>query len=75
MVVFLTSSFKITIFGCMKLVFATHNLNKFAEVEKLVPAHIALMSLTDIGCTNEIPETGKTLEANARIKADYVTQN
>ncbi|MGB6150548.1 MAG: non-canonical purine NTP diphosphatase [Pricia sp.] len=59
----------------MKLVFATHNLNKFAEVQKLMPAHIALVSLTDIGCTDEIPETGKTLEANARIKADYVTQN
>lgn len=59
----------------MKLVFATHNPNKFAEVQKLVPAHIALMSLTDIGCTDEISETGKTLEANARIKADYVTRN
>lgn len=59
----------------MKLVFATHNQNKFAEVEKLVPAHIDLVSLTDIGCTDEIPETGKTLEANARIKADYVSQN
>ena len=59
----------------MKLVFATHNKNKFAEVKKLVPAYITLVSLTDIGCTKEIPETGKTLEANARIKADYVTKN
>lgn len=59
----------------MKLVFATHNQNKFAEVKKLVPAHIALVSLTDIGCKKEIPETGKTLEANARTKADYVTEN
>ncbi|HZJ19299.1 MAG TPA: non-canonical purine NTP diphosphatase [Pricia sp.] len=59
----------------MKLVFATHNQNKFAEVKKLIPAHIDLMSLTDIGCTEEIPETGKTLEENARIKADYVTEN
>lgn len=58
----------------MKLVFATHNQNKFAEVKKLVPAHIDLISLTDIGCTEEIPETGKTLEENARIKADYVTE-
>ncbi len=59
----------------MKLVFATHNKNKLAEVKKLVPAHIDLVSLTDIGCTEEIPETGKTLEENARIKADYVTEN
>lgn len=59
----------------MKLVFATHNQNKFAEVKQLIPAHIDLVSLTDIGCTVEIPETGKTLEQNARIKADYVTDN
>ncbi|WP_373518994.1 non-canonical purine NTP diphosphatase [Pricia sp.] len=58
----------------MKLVFATHNQNKFAEVKKLIPTHIDLVSLTDIGCTEEIPETGKTLEENARIKADYITE-
>ncbi|WP_276167173.1 non-canonical purine NTP diphosphatase [Zobellia alginiliquefaciens] len=59
----------------MKLVFATHNKNKFNEVKKLVPSHIELVSLTDIGCFDEIPETGTTLEENAHIKADYVTQN
>ncbi len=59
----------------MKLVFATHNQNKFDEVKKLVPAHIDLVSLIDIGCFEEIPETGKTLEENARIKADHVTEN
>lgn len=59
----------------MKLVFATHNKNKFEEVKKLVPDSIDLVSLTDIGCFDEIPETGKTLEENARIKADYVTKN
>ncbi len=59
----------------MKLVFATHNQNKFDEVKKLVPPHIDLVSLTDIGCTEEIPETGKTLEENARLKADHVTEN
>lgn len=58
----------------MKLVFATHNQNKFAEVKKLIPAHIDLVSLNDVDCTEEIPETGKTLEENARIKADYVTE-
>jgi len=59
----------------MKLVFATHNKNKFNEVKKLVPDSIALVSLTDIGCFDEIPETGRTLEENARIKANYVTKN
>lgn len=59
----------------MKLVFATHNHNKFEEVKKLVPKTIHLVSLTDIGCLKEIPETGKTLEENARLKADYITQN
>ena len=58
----------------MKLVFATHNENKFAEVKVLMPSHIQLVSLTDIGCTEDIPETGSTLKANAQIKADYVTE-
>ncbi|MGJ8738677.1 non-canonical purine NTP diphosphatase [Zobellia laminariae] len=58
----------------MKLVFATHNKNKLDEVKKLVPPHIELVSLTDIGCFDEIPETGATLEENAQIKADYVTK-
>ena len=57
----------------MKLVFATHNQNKFEEVKKLLPHFIELESLTTIGCTEEIAETGMTLEENAKIKADYVT--
>jgi XTP/dITP diphosphohydrolase len=57
----------------MKLVFATHNQNKFIEVKKLVPEAIELMSLGELGCDDEIPETGTTLEENAQIKADYVT--
>ena len=59
----------------MKLVFATHNQNKFKEVKQLMPENIHLVSLTDIGCHNEIPETGSTLEENAKIKADYITKN
>ncbi len=59
----------------MKLVFATHNQNKFEEVKALIPDSIALISLTDLGCTDDIPETGKTLAENARIKADFVTEN
>lgn len=59
----------------MKLVFATQNQNKFEEVRKLIPERIDLVSLTDIGCFDEIPETGATLEENARIKADYIFRN
>ena len=58
----------------MKLVFATHNAHKLREVQQLLPAEIELLSLEDIGCMEEIPETGETLEENAKIKADYVTQ-
>lgn len=57
----------------MKIVFATHNQHKLTEVKALLPSEIQLLSLDDIGCFDEIPETGKTLEENAKIKADYVT--
>lgn len=59
----------------MKLVFATHNQNKFNEVKELLPSYIELVSLTDIECHDEIPETAKTLEGNAQLKADFVTQH
>ncbi|RDY61272.1 non-canonical purine NTP diphosphatase [Flagellimonas nanhaiensis] len=59
----------------MKLVFATHNPHKLREVQQLLPSSIELLSLTDIGCTEEIPETGNTLEENAKLKADFVTTN
>ncbi len=58
----------------MKLVFATHNNNKLKEVQALMPPQISLVSLTDIGCLEDIPETSNTLEGNAKLKADYVTQ-
>jgi XTP/dITP diphosphohydrolase len=56
----------------MTLVFATHNDHKVLELSQLLPPQIKLYSLTDIGCHEEIPETGNTLEANAKIKADFV---
>lgn len=59
----------------MKLVFATHNQNKFEEVKALMPDHIELVSLTDIGCHDDIPETAATIEENAKLKADYVRQH
>lgn len=57
----------------MKIVFATHNPNKLKEVAAMLP-HFDLVSLTDINCHEEIPETATTLEGNAIIKADYVTK-
>jgi len=58
----------------MKLVFATHNQHKLKEVQSLLPKSIDLLSLNDIGCNEEIHETGKTLEENAIIKAGFVTK-
>ncbi|MCI2227909.1 non-canonical purine NTP diphosphatase [Polaribacter sp. MSW13] len=58
----------------MKLVFATNNLNKLAEVQKMLPNSIELLSLKDIHCFDEIDETETTLEGNAKLKADYITQ-
>ena len=55
----------------MKLVFATHNLNKLKEVKLLLPQTIELLSLTDIGCHDDIPETADTIEANAMLKVKY----
>jgi XTP/dITP diphosphohydrolase len=56
----------------LKLVFATQNRHKLEEVKKLLPASVELLSLADIGCTEELPETGNTLEQNAGQKARYV---
>lgn len=59
----------------MTLVFATHNLNKLKEVQLLVPSHIKLLSLTDIGCNEEIVEDADTIEGNAILKAQFVKHN
>ncbi len=56
----------------MQLVFATNNLNKLKEVQSLIPEHIKLVSLTDIGCHEDIPETQDTIEGNAIEKAEYL---
>jgi XTP/dITP diphosphohydrolase len=56
----------------MKLVFATNNLNKLKEVQSLIPNHIKLLSLEDIGCFEDIPETQATIEDNAIQKAQYI---
>lgn len=58
----------------MKLVFASNNKNKLQEVKHQLPPEIELLSLEDIGCYEEIPETADTIEGNAVLKANYVTQ-
>jgi XTP/dITP diphosphohydrolase len=58
----------------MKLVFATNNLNKLAEVQKMLPDSIELLSLKDINCFDDIEETATTLDGNAQIKANYITE-
>jgi XTP/dITP diphosphohydrolase len=58
----------------MKLVFATNNLHKLREVQEMLSNSIELLSLKDIGCFEEIEETENTLEGNAKLKADYITQ-
>ncbi len=56
-----------------KIVFATNNLNKLAEVRALIP-NWEIVGLSDIGCFDDIPETADTLEGNAQLKADFVTK-
>jgi len=58
----------------MKLVFATNNKNKILEVQQLLPSTIEILSLESIGCFEEIPETAATIEENAIMKANYVTE-
>lgn len=58
----------------MKLVFASNNKNKIQEIQVLVPKNIQIVSLEDIGCTEDIPETADTIEGNAILKANYVTE-
>lgn len=58
----------------MKLVFASNNQNKIKEIQQMLPESIAVLSLEDIGCTEDIPETAATIEGNAILKANYVTE-
>ncbi len=58
----------------MQLVFASNNKNKIKEIQLLVPDAIQILSLDDIGCTEDIPETADTIEGNAILKANYVTE-
>lgn len=58
----------------MQLVFASNNQNKIKEIQLLLPPTIQILSLSDIGCFEEISETAETIEGNAILKANYVTE-
>ena len=59
----------------MKLVFATNNSNKIAEVSNLINNQIAIISLKDIGCNEDIVESEDTIIDNAILKANYIKNN
>lgn len=59
----------------MQLVFATNNLNKLKEVQSLIPSSIKLLSLKDIGCFEDVPETQSTIKSNAIQKAEYIKEH
>ena len=56
----------------MKIVFATNNQHKLDEIRSILGDTIEVLSLKDIGCDVDIPETGQTLEENALQKAQYI---
>jgi XTP/dITP diphosphohydrolase len=57
----------------LKLVFATNNPNKLKEVQAML-TNFEIVSLSEIGCFENIPETAETLEGNAILKANYITE-
>ena len=58
-----------------KLVFATNNAHKLEEVSSIMGDQVELLSLNDIGCQTDIPETAETLEGNALLKSSYIYKN
>lgn len=58
----------------MKIIFASNNKNKVQEIQNQVPKSIQIVTLDEIGCSEDIAETGTTLEENAIIKANYITE-
>lgn len=58
-----------------KFVFATNNAHKLEEVSAILGKKIELLSMKDIDCNVDIPETANTLEGNALIKARYIFEN
>lgn len=58
-----------------KIVFATNNAHKLREIREIMGTEWHVMSLSEIGCTADIPETADTLAGNAEMKARYVKEN
>lgn len=56
----------------MTIVFATNNPHKLEEARAILAGHVDVLSLSDIGCHDDIPETADTLEGNALIKARWI---
>lgn len=56
----------------MKLVFATNNAHKLSEIRHILGDKLEVVSLAEIDCHDDIPETADTLEGNALLKARYV---
>jgi XTP/dITP diphosphohydrolase len=57
------------------LIFATHNKNKVFEAKAILKNKIELVSLDELGFYEDIAETGQTFEANAALKAEYISQH
>lgn len=58
-----------------RFVFATNNAHKLEEVKAILGSEIEVLSLKEIGCTADIPETADTLEGNALLKAKYIWEH
>ena len=59
----------------MKIVFATNNKHKLEEIKDILGKDFEIVSLSEIGCHEDIPETGTTLEENARQKSSYIVEH
>ena len=59
----------------MKIVFATNNKHKLEEIKDILGKDFEIVSLAEIGCHEDIPETGLTLEENARQKSTYIVEH
>lgn len=59
----------------MKIVFATNNKHKLEEIKDILGEDFEIVSLAEIGCHEDIPETGLTLEENARQKSTYIVEH
>lgn len=56
----------------MKFILASSNAHKVDEIKAILSADAEILSLEDIGCDDDIPETGDTFEENAHLKSDYI---